>query len=87
MLLSRYAFIGLLGLPPDLPPDPLAQAVTPQHQAAQGPCRPIPPGLRQGDEAKARAEDRAKAVDQFDSMTDDELRQYIYGDKDLKSDQ
>jgi hypothetical protein len=28
-----------------------------------------------------------KAVDQFDSMTDDELRQYIYGDKDLESDQ
>jgi hypothetical protein len=24
-----------------------------------------------------------KAVDQFDSMTDDELRQYVYGDKDL----
>ena len=28
-----------------------------------------------------------KAVDQFDSMTDDELRQYVYGDKDLDSDQ
>jgi nitroreductase len=28
-----------------------------------------------------------KAVDQFDSMTDDELRQYVYGDKDLESDQ
>jgi hypothetical protein len=27
-----------------------------------------------------------KAVDQFDSMTDDELRQYVYGDKDLESD-
>jgi hypothetical protein len=25
-----------------------------------------------------------KAVDQFDSMTDDELRQYVYGDKDLE---
>jgi hypothetical protein len=24
-----------------------------------------------------------KAVDQFDSMTDDELRQYVYGNKDL----
>jgi hypothetical protein len=28
-----------------------------------------------------------KTVDQFDSMTDDELRQYVYGDKDLESDQ
>jgi hypothetical protein len=24
-----------------------------------------------------------KAVDQFDAMTDDELRAYVYGDKDL----
>jgi hypothetical protein len=26
-----------------------------------------------------------KAVDQFDSMTDEELRQYVYGDKELDS--
>jgi hypothetical protein len=26
-----------------------------------------------------------KSVDRFDSMTDEELRQYVYGDKDLES--
>jgi hypothetical protein len=26
-----------------------------------------------------------KSVDQFDAMTDEELRQYVYGDKDLES--
>ena len=28
-----------------------------------------------------------KAVDQFDAMTDDELRAYVYGNKDLESGQ
>jgi hypothetical protein len=27
-----------------------------------------------------------KAVDQFDSMTDEELRQYVYGNKDILKD-
>jgi hypothetical protein len=26
-----------------------------------------------------------KSVDQFDSMTDEELREYVYGDKDIDS--
>jgi hypothetical protein len=48
----------------------------------RGPFRDV----RRGELAGLRVQKiEHKAVDQFDSMTDDELRQYVYGNKDIDS--